>query len=131
MVLVNGRPLVLGDWFDAAPAVLEAWHPGIEAGHAVADVLLGTVAPGGKLPVTFRVPWARSVYYNHESTGRPFDPAHRREVRLHLPGPGGRPPRLPFGHGLGYTTFTTSEPGSAGTRSPVRELARASGSPCG
>ncbi len=38
VVLVNGRPLVLGDWFDAAPAVLEAWHPGIEAGHAVADV---------------------------------------------------------------------------------------------
>ncbi|MFI6873985.1 glycoside hydrolase family 3 N-terminal domain-containing protein [Streptomyces sp. NPDC050400] len=125
VVLVNGRPLVLGDWFDAAPAVLEAWHPGIEAGHAVADVLFGTVAPGGKLPVTFpRAVGQIPVYYNHESTGRPVDPAHPDEkyVSTYLDLADG--PRLPFGHGLGYTTFTTSEPALGRDGISRAELAR-------
>ncbi|MGY0021573.1 glycoside hydrolase family 3 N-terminal domain-containing protein [Streptomyces sp. YJ-C3] len=111
VVLVNGRPLALGDWLDTAPAVLEAWHPGIEAGHAVADVLFGTVNPGGKLPVTFpRATGQIPVYYNHESTGRPYNPAHPDEkyVSRYLDLAEG--PRLPFGHGLSYTTFATSDP---------------------
>lgn len=111
VVLLNGRPLTIGGWLDAAPAVLEAWHPGIEAGHAVADVLFGTVNPGGKLPVTFpRAVGQIPVYYNHENTGRP----------AHVPGADPKfvskyldldeTPQLPFGHGLSYTTFTTGAP---------------------
>lgn len=60
VVLVNGRPLVLGDWLESATAVLEAWHPGIEAGHAVADVLFGAVNPGASCPSPSRGPWVRS-----------------------------------------------------------------------
>ncbi|MGW6747179.1 glycoside hydrolase family 3 N-terminal domain-containing protein [Streptomyces sp. NPDC055006] len=111
VVLFNGRPLALGAWLDAAPAVLEAWHPGIEAGHAVADVLFGRVNPGGKLPVTFpRSVGQVPIYYNHENTGRPYDPQtpdeHFRSRYLDLP----QGPRLPFGHGLSYTSFTVSGP---------------------
>lgn len=111
VVLVNGRPLVLGDWVDCAPAVLEAWHPGIEAGHAVADVLFGAVAPGGKLPVTFpRAVGQIPLYYNHESTGRPYNPAQPEEkfVSKYLDLADG--PRFPFGYGLSYTTFAVSLP---------------------
>ncbi|MGY0488871.1 glycoside hydrolase family 3 N-terminal domain-containing protein [Streptomyces sp. WG-D5] len=108
VVLVNGRPLVLGDWYDAAPAVVEAWHGGLEAGHAVADVLFGAVNPGGKLPVTFpRAVGQIPVYYNHENTGRPYD-ADEKYTSKYLDLEEG--PRLPFGHGLSYTTFTTSAP---------------------
>ncbi|WP_327666384.1 glycoside hydrolase family 3 N-terminal domain-containing protein [Streptomyces sp. NBC_00498] len=108
VVLVNGRPLVLGDWYDAAPAVVEAWHGGIEAGNAVADALFGAVNPGGKLPVTFpRAVGQIPVYYNHESTGRPYDPDEKYTSK-YLDLEDG--PRLPFGHGLSYTTFTTSAP---------------------
>lgn len=111
VVLVNGRPLVLGDWLESATAVLEAWHPGIEAGHAVADVLFGAVNPGGKLPVTFpRAVGQIPLYYNHESTGRPYDPARPEEkfVSKYLDLADG--PRFPFGYGLSYTTFAVSRP---------------------
>ncbi|MEU4130004.1 glycoside hydrolase family 3 N-terminal domain-containing protein [Streptomyces wuyuanensis] len=111
VVLLNGRPLTIGGWLDRAPAVLEAWHPGIEAGNAVADVLFGSVNPGGKLPVTFpRAVGQIPVYYNRENTGRPYDPARHEEkyVSKYLDLADG--PQFPFGHGLSYTTFATGEP---------------------
>ncbi|WP_432043162.1 glycoside hydrolase family 3 N-terminal domain-containing protein [Streptomyces cadmiisoli] len=111
VVLVNGRPLTIGNWLDSVPALLEAWHPGIEAGNAIADVLFGAVNPGGKLPVTFpRAVGQIPVYYNRESTGRPYDPAHDDEkyVSKYLDLADG--PQFAFGHGLSYTTFATGEP---------------------
>lgn len=108
VVLVNGRPLTMGDWLASAPAVLEAWHGGTEAGNAVADVLFGKVNPGGKLPVTFpRTAGQIPIYYNHESTGRPYDPTNKYTSKyLDLP----YGPEFAFGHGLSYTTFETSAP---------------------
>ncbi|MCQ4211836.1 beta-glucosidase BglX [Streptomyces longispororuber] len=108
VVLVNGRPLTTGDWIDAAPAVLEAWHPGTEAGHAIADVLFGTVNPGGKLPVSFpRTVGQLPVHYNHESTGRPYAADNKFTSKyLDLP----PTPQFPFGFGLSYTTFALGAP---------------------
>ena len=72
VVWFNGRRLALEDVIDDAPAILEVWFPGVQAGPAVADVVFGEVNPGGKLPVSFprrlgQVP----IYYNHEPAGRP------------------------------------------------------------
>ncbi|WBB60836.1 glycoside hydrolase family 3 C-terminal domain-containing protein [Streptomyces sp. WMMC500] len=108
VVLVNGRPLTIGDWADEVPALLEAWHPGIEAGNAVADVLFGAVNPGGKLPVTFpRSVGQIPVYYNRENTGRPYDPDEKYTSKYLDLADG---PRFPFGHGLSYTEFSTGDP---------------------
>ncbi len=52
MVLLTGRPLILGDVLDAASAVVVAWLPGTE-GAGVADVLAGAAKPAGKLPCTW------------------------------------------------------------------------------
>jgi beta-glucosidase len=107
VVLFNGRPLTLSKVVASAPAILEAWFPGIEAGNAVADVLFGKVNPGGKLPVTFpqnvgQVP----IYYNHEPTGRPCDVTQKYNSRYRdLPTCA---PLFPFGYGLSYTTFDVS-----------------------
>lgn len=108
VVLLNGRPLTMGGWLHSAPAVLEAWHPGIEGGSAIAEVLFGTVNPGGKLPVTFpRSVGQIPIYYNHENTGRPYDPAnHYTSKYLDLT----NGPRFPFGYGLSYTTFDIGPP---------------------
>ncbi|AZM56947.1 glycosyl hydrolase [Streptomyces sp. WAC 01529] len=108
VVLVNGRPLTMGDWLGSAPAVLEAWHPGLEAGNAIADVLFGKAVPGGKLPVSFpRTVGQIPVHYNHESTGRPYD-AENKYTSKYLDLPPG--PQFAFGHGLSYTTFAIGEP---------------------
>jgi beta-glucosidase len=107
VVLFNGRPLALEGVVDDAPAILEAWFPGVQAGPAVADVVFGKVNPGGKLPVTFprrlgQVP----IYYNHEPTGRPCDP-NQKYVSRHRDIPSCSP-LFVFGHGLSYTTFEIS-----------------------
>jgi beta-glucosidase len=107
VVLFNGRPLTLSKVVASAPAILEAWFPGVEAGNAVADLVFGKVNPGGKLPVTFpqsvgQVP----IYYNREPTGRPCDTTSKYNSRYRdLPTCA---PLFPFGYGLSYTTFSVS-----------------------
>jgi beta-glucosidase len=106
VVLMNGRPLTLEAVDAAAPAILEAWFPGVEAGNAVADVLFGKVNPGGKLPVTFpRNVGQLPLYYNHEPTGRPADPENKYTSK-YLDSPVS--PLYPFGYGLSYTSFEIS-----------------------
>jgi beta-glucosidase len=107
VVLFNGRPLALEDIVADTPAILEAWFPGVQAGHAVADVVFGAVNPGGKLPVSFprrlgQVP----IYYNHERTGRPCNPDVKWNSRYRdIPSCS---PLYEFGYGLSYTTFEVS-----------------------
>jgi beta-glucosidase len=107
VVLFNGRPLTLTDVAAKAPAILEAWFPGIEAGNAVADVLFGKVNPGGKLPVSFpRVLGQVPIYYNHEPTGRPCDVTFKWNSRYR--DLASCDPLYPFGFGLSYTTFSVT-----------------------
>jgi beta-glucosidase len=108
VVLFNGRPLALEDVVGDMPALLEAWFPGVQAGHAVADVVFGKVNPGGKLPASFprrlgQVP----IYYNHEQTGRPCNPDVKWNSR-HRDIPSCSPLYV-FGYGLSYTTFEISD----------------------
>ena len=56
LVVVSGRPLILGDAAGMADAVVAAWLPGTE-GQGVADVLFGDYKPTGKLPFS----WPRSM----------------------------------------------------------------------
>jgi beta-glucosidase len=56
VVLVSGRPMILGDVLDTASAVVAAWLPGSE-GQGVADVLFGDYKPTGKLSFT----WPKAV----------------------------------------------------------------------
>jgi beta-glucosidase len=122
VVLVNGRPLVISGWIDAAPAVLEAWHLGTEAPAAIVDVLTGAAEPAGRLPMSFpRSTGQVPVYYAHENTGRPATRGgtmRPETVDIGLAGPANVAekytskyldlelgPQFEFGHGGGYTTF--------------------------
>ncbi|MFU1844954.1 glycoside hydrolase family 3 C-terminal domain-containing protein, partial [Enterococcus faecium] len=75
VTLYNGRPLDL-QGIDEAKAIVEAWFPGTEGGHALANLLWGQYNPSGRLSMSFpetvgQVP----VYYNTETTGRPYESA--------------------------------------------------------
>jgi beta-glucosidase len=113
IVLFNNRPLALENIIDAksasgpAPAWLDAWFPGVQAGNSVADVVFGKVNPGGKLPVSFPVRLGQvPIYYNHEPTGRPCDPTNKYNSRYRDLGT--CDPLFKFGYGLSYTTFKVS-----------------------
>jgi beta-glucosidase len=108
LVIMAGRPLTFHDVAMKAGAVLYAWHPGTMGGTAIADAILGKVAPSGRLPVTFpRTVGQVPIYYNHLNTGRP--PAETgpdaedkyRSKYLDV----SFTPEYPFGFGLSYTTF--------------------------
>lgn len=101
-VLMNGRPLALGWEEEHLPVIVEAWHLGVQMGHAVAAVLLGDVNPSGKLASSFpTVNGQCPIYYNHPSTGRPGSKSKFTSRYLDAPFDA----LYPFGYGLSYTTF--------------------------
>jgi beta-glucosidase len=99
VVLVGGSAIGMSRWLDRVDAVVDAWYPGEQGGHGVADVLFGDYNPAGRLPVTFAMSEGQlPLSYDHRPTGRGDD-------YLDLTGM----PLFPFGHGLSYTTFAYSD----------------------
>jgi beta-glucosidase len=92
-------------WRDEVAAVLVSWFPGMEFGNALADVLLGAVEPGGRLPTTWPAALADApVVTTTPTEGRleyteGLHIGHRAYLR------DGVEPAYWFGHGLGYTTW--------------------------
>lgn len=113
-VVSAGSP-VLMPWRDDVAALLLTWFPGQEAGNALADVLTGRVEPGGRMPTT----WPASTEDVPVLDTKPVDGVLRYEEGLHI---GYRAwlanevePAFPFGHGLGYTSWSylDAEPATA------------------
>jgi beta-glucosidase len=108
VVLMTGRPILLGWTGENAPAIVEAWQGGSQAGNAIADVLFGDYNPSGKLPVGFpRRVGQLPMTYAHKSTGRP-GPDNGVTWSSYNDVP--NDPLYPFGYGLSYTTFAYSGP---------------------
>ena len=110
VVFVNcsGSAIALEPETTTCDAILQAWYPGQEGGHAVADVLFGQVNPSGKLPVTF---YKRTDqlpdFEDYSMRGRTY-----RYFSDAL---------FPFGYGLSYTTFQIGE-GQLTQQGDVRSL---------
>ena len=98
LLLITGRPYAIGDLADSCAAVVQTFFPGQLGGQAIADVLTGVVAPSGRLPVSIPAdPSGQPGTYLSAPLGL------RTEVSTVDP-----TPAFPFGHGLGYGTFTWS-----------------------
>lgn len=94
VVYINGRPIT-EPWIDEhADAIVEAWYPGQEGGHAIADVLFGDINPSGRLTISIPKDVGQlPVYYNGKrSRGKRYLETDSQ-------------PRYPFGYGLSYTEF--------------------------
>ena len=105
VVVIGGGTIVVDPWDADVAAVLLAWYPGMEGGHAIADILLGDAEPAGRLPVAIphrqsdlpQVDWAATtVTYDRWWGQRKLD----RD---------GVPAAYPLGFGLGYTTFHVAD----------------------
>ncbi|UCG89363.1 MAG: glycoside hydrolase family 3 C-terminal domain-containing protein [Gemmatimonadota bacterium] len=101
-VIMSGRPLTIPWLAENVPAILQAWHPGIQGGNAVADLLWGDYNPSGKLTASFpRSVGQIPIYYARDITGRPGTDFKYTSRYIDSPDT----PLYPFGYGLSYTTF--------------------------
>ncbi len=108
IVLINlsGRPLDLSWEDENIDAILQAWFPGTQGGHGIADVVAGDYNPSARLVMSFpRNVGQIPIYYNQKNTGRPVDlndesidyKSNYLDTSI--------TPLYPFGYGLSYTTF--------------------------
>ena len=108
VTIYSGRPLDLNG-ISQSKAIVQAWMPGTEGGNALAEILWGYYNPSARLSMSFpetvgQVP----VFYNSDSTGRPYDSApNEKYVSKYLDV--GNDPKYPFGFGLSYTQFAYSD----------------------
>ena len=107
IVVVNAGSPVRMPWVERVAAIVQLWYPGQEGGHALADVVTGSVNPSGRLPTTF-------PHRIEDTPAFTSYPGERDEV---VYGEGvfigyrwydarSIAPRFPFGHGLSYTSFS-------------------------
>jgi beta-glucosidase len=105
VVLMGGGPILCEGWRERVAALLIAWYPGMEGGHALADVLFGRVCPGGRLPCVFPRSAEHLPFFDPEAETIEYGLFHGYRL---LEKEGHRP-AFPFGFGLSYTRFTCTE----------------------
>ncbi|MCG6924110.1 MAG: glycoside hydrolase family 3 C-terminal domain-containing protein [Acidobacteria bacterium] len=134
VVLNIGGVIETASWRDEPDAILLAWQPGQETGHAIADVLAGKTPPSGKLATTFPMKWEDvpssanfpgTVLEGPDPTAppSPFRRDRAAEVEYtdgvfvgyrHFVTRGVKT-AYPFGFGLSYTRFEYSDLTLSGT----------------
>ncbi|MFS0737635.1 glycoside hydrolase family 3 N-terminal domain-containing protein [Sphingomonas sp. 1P06PA] len=114
VLLKNGRGLALEGGVLAAPAILVTWFLGSEGGRAIADILFGTHAPAGRLPISFPIEGGQQPYhYDHKPTGRPNPPGALQDYKArYRTAPNAA--RFAFGHGLTYGRIDYADLDTAG-----------------
>jgi len=101
VAIVAGSAVVVSSWAHRVPAIVQSWYAGMEGGNGLADVLLGAVGAGGRLPFTVPTDEAHLPPFERDADAVTYGPWHgwwllERE---------GNAPAYPFGFGLSYTTF--------------------------
>ena len=108
LVVFGGRAQVISGLAERCAAVIQAWYPGEEGGHAVADILFGNVSPSAKLAVSYP---AEEIYtpicYSYPLTSHPSPLTSHPSPLTSSPSHPltSNSIQWPFGYGLSYTTF--------------------------
>ena len=101
VALQAGSAVVVRDWIDQVPALVQAWYGGSRAGEGLADVLTGAVVPSARLPFTVPADEDHLPPFDRDATHAVYDRWHgwwRAQRRQHAP-------EFAFGFGLSYTGF--------------------------
>jgi beta-glucosidase len=102
--LTHGRPLSINWIAKNAPAIVDGWFMGEEAGNAFANILFGDVNPSGKLTISVpRSVGQIPIFYNHKPSAQFYEYVTEKNTPLY-----------PFGYGLSYTSFSYSKPAISG-----------------
>jgi beta-glucosidase len=101
VLLEGGSAIDMSPWFVDARAVLMAWYPGAQGGHAIADLLFGDANPSGRLPVSFPA----RIEDLQAFPGSELEVTYERYHGYQRLDKNAVPPFLPFGFGLSYTSF--------------------------
>ena len=110
VVLNNGSAILMDEWNNKVPAIIDALYPGEQGGKALAQILFGEVNPSGKLPFTFMKKWEdhpaaktypgeREIAYYSEGIFMGYRHFDKYDIE----------PLYEFGFGLSYTTFDYSD----------------------
>jgi beta-glucosidase len=102
VVVIGASAVIMERWRSRVPAILLAWYPGMEGGHALADVLLGIAEPGGRLPFAMPADPAHLPHFDPAARSIPYD----RWWGQRLLDRDGHAAAWPLGFGLGYSRFT-------------------------
>lgn len=101
VVVIGGSAILMEAWRDKVPGIVLGWYPGMEGGHALADVLTGSAEPGGRLPVAIPRRAEDLPPFDSEASTVTYD-AWWGQRKLDRDG---NDVAYPFGFGLGYTSF--------------------------
>ena len=101
VAVMAGSAVLMNPWQDAVQGILMLWYPGMEGGHALADVLLGKVNPSAKLPFSIAKDASHYPAFDINASHVEYDLWHgyRKLER------DGNAAAYPFGFGLSYTTY--------------------------
>ena len=98
VALECGSAVIMERWRRLVPAILMLWYPGMEGGHALADIVLGRANPGGRLPFAIPTDAAHLAPFDPSQLTVEYGPLHGQRLLDHL----GVEAAFPFGHGLHY-----------------------------
>lgn len=105
-VLFGGNMIMMEQWYDRVPAILMAYYPGMEGGHAIMDIIFGKVNPSGKLPFVVPVSEADLPVVNFSATGEQVYEYYHGYRKLDKED---KAAFLPYGFGLSYTEFEITD----------------------
>jgi beta-glucosidase len=101
VAIVASGAVLTERWRSGVSAVLMMWYPGMEGGHALADVVTGAHNPSGRLPFAVPASEAHLPPFERDATAVRYDRYHGQRLLDRL----GVPAAFPHGFGLSYTTF--------------------------
>ena len=107
VAVMAGSAVLLEAWRESAGAIVLLWYPGMEGGHALADIVFGRVNPSGRLPFSMPRRPEDLPFFDRDAISITYDLWHGYTKFDR----DGTDPAFPFGFGLAYTEFAYGNPG--------------------